>query len=43
MSDFAVHYPKADSIPDPYWEGAAGFEIVLNLLEDACSELKKHI
>ena len=43
MSDFAVHYPEADSIPDPYWEGAAGFEIVLNLLEDACSELKKNI
>lgn len=43
MSDFAVHYPKADSVPDPYWEGAAGFEIVLNLLEDACDELKKYI
>lgn len=39
MSDYAVHYPEADSIPDPYWEGAAGFEIVLNLLEDACAEL----
>ena len=43
MSDFAVHYPEADSIPDPYWEGAAGFEIVLNLLEDACSELATQI
>lgn len=43
MSDFAVHYPEADSVPDPYWEGAAGFEIVLNLLEDACDELKKYI
>ncbi len=43
MSDFAVHYTEADSIPDPYWEGAAGFEIVLNLLEDACEELKKLI
>ncbi len=41
MSDFCVHYPEADSIPDPYWEGAAGFEIVLNLLEDGCSELAK--
>ena len=43
MSDFAVHYPEADSIPDPYWEGAAGFEIVLNLLEDACACLKDMI
>ncbi len=43
MSDFAIHYPEADSVPDPYWEGAAGFEIVLNLLEDACDELKKYI
>lgn len=43
MSDFAVHYPEADSVPDPYWEGAADFEIVLNLLEDACDELKKYI
>lgn len=41
MSDLCVHYPEADSIPDPYWEGAEGFEIVLNLLEDGCSELAK--
>lgn len=41
MSDFTIHYPEADSIPDPYWEGAAGFEIVLNLLEDGCAELKR--
>lgn len=40
MSDFCVHYADFDSIPDPYWEGAAGFEIVLNLLEDGCSVLK---
>ncbi len=43
MSDFAVHYPEADSVPDPYWEGAAGFEIVLNLLEDGCDELAKQL
>lgn len=43
MSDFAVHYPAADCIPDPYWEGAEGFERVLNLLEDACSQLRKMI
>lgn len=36
MSDFAVNHPDADCVPDPYYEGAAGFELVLNLLEDAC-------
>lgn len=25
-----------DYIPDPYYEGAEGFELVLDLLEDAC-------
>lgn len=39
MTDFAVKHPGYDAVPDPYYEGAAGFELVLNLLEDACSEL----
>lgn len=26
-------------VPDPYYEGAEGFELVLDLLEDACSNL----
>lgn len=39
MSDFAIHHPTADSVPDPYWDGAEGFERVLDLLEDACGEL----
>lgn len=39
MSDFAIHHPAADSVPDPYWDGAERFEHVLDLLEDACSEL----
>lgn len=43
MIDFAPHYPEYDSVPDPYWEGAAGFEIVLNLLEDACAGLYKEM
>ena len=28
-----------DHIPDPYYEGADGFELVLDLLEDACNKL----
>lgn len=39
MSDFAVNYPYADCVPDPYYDGLEGFENVLNLLEDACTTL----
>lgn len=38
MADFCRHY-TATYVPDPYYEGADGFEHVLNLLEDACSGL----
>lgn len=30
---------KYDSVPDPYYGGAAGFELVLDILEDACEGL----
>lgn len=39
MIDFcrmATHY---DHVPDPYYEGAEGFELVLDLLEDGCRGL----
>lgn len=39
MTDFAVSHPTYDSVPDPYYEGAAGFQLVLDLLEDASSTL----
>lgn len=39
MSDFATAFPSFRSVPDPYYEGAGGFELVLDLLEDACSNL----
>lgn len=34
--DMALRY---DHIPDPYYEGAEGFELVLDLLENGCSNL----
>lgn len=34
--DMALRY---DYIPDPYYEGAEGFELVLNLLENGCANL----
>ena len=39
MTDFCRNYSHYDYVPDPYYEGAEGFEIVLDLLEDACSSL----
>lgn len=38
MTDFCRHH-DATFVPDPYYEGAEGFEIVLDLLEDACNGL----
>lgn len=34
---------KFDSVPDPYYGGDAGFELVLDILEDACEGLLRHI
>ena len=39
MTDFSVHITSHDHIPDPYYGGAAGFELVMDLLEDACEGL----
>ena len=39
QSEVAARHPEYDSVPDPYYEGAAGFQLVLDLLEDACGEL----
>lgn len=38
MTDFSKKY-NHDYIPDPYYSGADGFELVLDLLEDACEGL----
>ena len=38
MTDFCTMH-KADCVPDPYYGGSSGFELVLDLLEDACDGL----
>lgn len=38
MTDFCTSQTY-DSVPDPYYGGAAGFELVLDILEDACDGL----
>ncbi|MDR2231718.1 MAG: low molecular weight phosphotyrosine protein phosphatase [Tannerella sp.] len=35
LTDFCRHHGD-DCVPDPYYGGAAGFEHVIDLLEDAC-------
>lgn len=32
-------YARHDSVPDPYYSGAEGFELVLDLLQDGCRNL----
>ena len=38
MVEFCRHH-HATYVPDPYYEGHEGFELVLDLLEDACEGL----
>lgn len=41
MVDYLQKDWPYDHVPDPYYEGADGFELVLDLLEDACDGLYK--
>lgn len=34
--EFCRHHPQWSYVPDPYYEGREGFELVLDLLEDGC-------
>ena len=37
--EFLTKHPEWSYIPDPYYEGHEGFELVLDLLEDGCATL----
>ncbi len=39
MSAFFAPSERYDHVPDPYYEGSEGFELVLNLLQDGCRRL----
>ncbi len=39
MSGYFVAHPTWDHVPDPYYGGAKGFDLVLDLLEDGVSNL----
>lgn len=43
MGRFIRRFPHYDHVPDPYYEGSEGFELVLDLLEDACEALLNYI
>lgn len=42
MTDYCVTHSQSE-VPDPYYGGPDGFELVIDLLEDACQELLKKI
>lgn len=39
MADYLQHHPEHKSIPDPYYGTERDFELVIELLEDACENL----
>lgn len=42
LTDFCIN--RTDTfVPDPYYGGDAGFELVLDILEDACEGLFRHL
>ena len=43
MTEWCRQFADRDSVPDPYYGGDKGFELVLDLLEDACQGLLKDI
>lgn len=39
MSEFFTRHKEWTHVPDPYYEGHEGFELVLDMLEDGCAEI----
>lgn len=39
MAEFFSSDARYDHVPDPYYEGSEGFELVLDLLQDGCQNL----
>ncbi len=43
MADYIPTHFGYDYVPDPYYEGAEGFELVLDMLEEGCRELYERV
>ncbi len=39
MIDFVTLSSRYDYVPDPYYEGSEGFELVLDMLENGCANI----
>ena len=43
LTAFCSRYPGVTAVPDPYYGNSAGFDRVLDLVEDACDGLLLHV
>jgi len=43
LMDFSPRRPRGTSVPDPYYGAPAGFERVLDLIEEACDGLMRDL
>ena len=43
MREFFRRHPRWDHVPAPYYEGAEGFELVLDMLEDGCGGILEYL
>ena len=43
VAEFCGRHPQWSHVPDPYYEGREGFELVLDLLEDGCEGILEKI
>jgi protein-tyrosine phosphatase len=43
MTDFGPDAGTIDEVPDPYYGGEDGFELVYEVVERACSGLLDHV
>ena len=43
MAEYFSTPRRIDHVPDPYYEGSEGFELVLDLLEDGCANLLRRL
>ncbi len=43
MREFFRRFPQWTYVPDPYYEGHEGFELVLDMLEDGCGAILEYL
>ena len=43
LADYLTKHPDYSTVPDPYYGSGKDFDIALDLIEDACNEVAKHL